>query len=159
SATALHPDAEPQARPRVLVVSMAARAAEWQAMLGDDGLTARGVRAPADAFDIITQWKPCALVIDATLEAPTPARLIQHARAVQAGWLCILVAPSLSENALSQARACDADTVLALPLERVTLRRLVIHERGPVRTEPREPTELPDFVAGSSAAMQEVWRL
>jgi DNA-binding NtrC family response regulator len=155
--TAPGPDAEE--RPRVLVVSTGERCAEWLAVLGDDGLSARGVRAPPDALEVLSQWKPRALVIDASLESPSPSELVRHARAANSGCLCILVAPSLSEGALAQARACDADTVLTFPLERVTLRRLIVNERASVRAEPREAVELPELMAGSSAAMQEVWRL
>jgi DNA-binding NtrC family response regulator len=140
----------------VLLVPAPGRLTEWQALI-QDGLSAQVAPAPASAIDCITQWKPRVLVIDAAVENPSAAELIERARAAQTGCVCILAVPSLSERMLFEAQDCDADTVLPLPLTAGTLRRLIGQDRERV-PDAREASELPDFVAGSSVAMHEVWR-
>jgi two-component system response regulator HydG len=139
----------------VLLVPALARTAEWQALIRE-GLSAQ--IAETGAIDSIAQRKPRILVVDATVDSPSPAELIREARAAQSGCVCILVVPSLSERTLFEARDCDADTVLPLPLTAGTLRRVISQDRERVAPDAREATELPDFVAGSSVAMHEVWR-
>jgi DNA-binding NtrC family response regulator len=142
---------------RLLVVATAKQTDEWLDASKSSGLEARGLGAASDAPAVIAAWKPDVLVVDAAIGPPGPAELIRLGRLHAPNCVSVLVVPSVCEAALAVMQACGADLLFPAPLDRSVVRRALSLRSG---SQPAAvPGERSDLVVGSSAAMQELWRL
>jgi DNA-binding NtrC family response regulator len=145
----------------VLVVADTPDAGELRAAIEAAGFSVRGVRDPADAPAVATDWQPQLVLIDAGLSEPGPAELIVRIKE-RHRCTCVLLAPSATGEFVTLGHRSLADAVLVKPLNPVGLRRIIAQDASTAPASPRahaHALELPSVVVGSSAEMREVWRL
>jgi two-component system response regulator HydG len=144
---------------RVLVVARPQVDAELRTLLETGGIRARGVRNPADAPEVVKAWLPHVVLVDAELDDPQPAALCARLRAQHACGV-VLLCNGLGGESLKLGERC-ADTIMALPLDLVLLRRYLMREleRSPSQRAKTDAPELPKQVVSACSPMHEVWRL
>ncbi len=141
---------------RILMVTNNGAHGELCSRIEAAGFSARGVRDVADVPQVVAQWRPTVVLVDANLSGGA-AQVIDSVRAVHAAAVCVLLVDAACGRAVTDALLCKADTLLPWPVDVVALGRLLALTEAP-RTEPAATSQLPTSVIGRSGAMAEVWR-
>ena len=140
---------------RILLVSDSLDAAELRALVAVEGIAVQGC-APADAIAVAADFAPSLALLDGDLPPSALSSLPGELRR-QHHCPSVLLRQTASGEAVTAALRCDADTVMAWPVDLVTLRR-VLGQRTVPGSQAGHAVDLPSFVVGGSAQMREVWR-